>query len=408
MKKTLLFLVLFLAVAPAARAQVVYGFAPGASAKYVSPEAGGFITPAGEPFFYSESIAYVRSGTTKPASCTNPRILFHLTVTDGANPPGVYRCNGSAYVTGFSGGSFTSPMLGADGTASAPTYSFSSDANLGWYRIATNGRLGFGSGGNTTPGVMFGGASYRLAGNWAIEWSTTNNDANQNTDAAIAKDAANALSFRNSTNAQRVNIANTFTSTSNREDLSLYFTSNVGHIGTTTTGATARALQIDYGGTSTAAMSVPITSGPVTFGGGVNLGGTTLSTYTEGSWTPAVAFGGAATGITYTTQVGRYTQVGDLVYAQCRVVLSSKGSSTGAMSITGLPVAASSTANQYAVGSAFATSMTYTGTLQVYVDPTATTSIQVGVNNGGTNASIADTNATNTTIIMVTIVYRTN
>jgi hypothetical protein len=85
----------------------------------------------------------------------------------------------------------------------------------------------------------------------------------------LVADASNTLSLRNSTAAMRANIGNTFTSTSNREDLSLYFSLNVAHIGTTTTGGTARVMQFDYGGTTTSAISIPITSGDITFGGAV-------------------------------------------------------------------------------------------------------------------------------------------
>lgn len=62
------------------------------------------------------------------------------------------------------------------------------------------------------------------------------------------------------------------------------------------------------------------------------------------AWTPAFAFGGATTGITYTTQVGRYIKIGALVIAWGTLVLSSNGSATGAITITGLPFAASTVA----------------------------------------------------------------
>lgn len=54
---------------------------------------------------------YVRAGSTLPPSCTNARTLYHLTQTDGLNAPGLYRCNGSAFVSagGASGVSASSP-----------------------------------------------------------------------------------------------------------------------------------------------------------------------------------------------------------------------------------------------------------------------------------------------------------
>jgi hypothetical protein len=66
-------------------------------------------------------------------------------------------------------------------------------------------------------------------------------------------------------------------------------------------------------------------------------------TYVEGTFTPGVAFGGGTTGITYTAQGGTYTRIGRLVHVQIVVLLSSKGSSTGAATITGLPLTVSLT-----------------------------------------------------------------
>src|SRR4051812_12238279 len=58
------------------------------------------------------------------------------------------------------------------------------------------------------------------------------------------------------------------------------------------------------------------------------------------SWTPAVAFGGGTTGVTYTTQQGTITQYGKITIAAFRLTLSAKGSSTGSATITGIPIAA--------------------------------------------------------------------
>lgn len=62
-----------------------------------------------------------------------------------------------------------------------------------------------------------------------------------------------------------------------------------------------------------------------------------LNDYEEGAWTPAVAFGGASVGVTYAARQGRYTKVGRAVTVNFYVSLSSKGSSAGNLSITGLP-----------------------------------------------------------------------
>lgn len=57
------------------------------------------------------------------------------------------------------------------------------------------------------------------------------------------------------------------------------------------------------------------------------------------AWTPALQFGGASTGITYATQTGTYRQSGKLIVADFNILLTSKGSATGATTIGGLPVA---------------------------------------------------------------------
>lgn len=60
-----------------------------------------------------------------------------------------------------------------------------------------------------------------------------------------------------------------------------------------------------------------------------------------GTWTPALAFAGSSTGITYSTQTGYYTKVGVLVNIAFDIVLTNKGtfSASDAATITGVPFA---------------------------------------------------------------------
>lgn len=63
-----------------------------------------------------------------------------------------------------------------------------------------------------------------------------------------------------------------------------------------------------------------------------------LEAYEEGTWLPALNFGGNAVGMTYAaTPAGRYTRIGRTVFATGSLALSAKGSSTGAATIAGLP-----------------------------------------------------------------------
>lgn len=63
----------------------------------------------------------------------------------------------------------------------------------------------------------------------------------------------------------------------------------------------------------------------------------TLDDYQEVDFTPALAFGGGTTGITYDARVGRATKIGNVVMVEIGINLSSKGSSTGTATISTLP-----------------------------------------------------------------------
>ena len=72
-----------------------------------------------------------------------------------------------------------------------------------------------------------------------------------------------------------------------------------------------------------------VTATSLTFGGDV------MNTYiVAGNWTPILSFGGASVGITYSTQLGTYSQVGHIIWWNVSMVLTSKGSSTGILGIT--------------------------------------------------------------------------
>ncbi len=62
-----------------------------------------------------------------------------------------------------------------------------------------------------------------------------------------------------------------------------------------------------------------------------------IVSYDIGTWTPDLQFGGAKVGITYSVQQGYFTKIGRLVVVSAEITLSSKGSSSGAATIHGLP-----------------------------------------------------------------------
>jgi hypothetical protein len=63
----------------------------------------------------------------------------------------------------------------------------------------------------------------------------------------------------------------------------------------------------------------------------------TLDDYEEGSWTPASSFTGG-NGTRTDTVTGKYTKIGDMVYANFDILIT-KGTASGNLSVTGLPFA---------------------------------------------------------------------
>lgn len=133
-------------------------------------------------------------------------------------------------------------------------------------------------------------------------------------------------------------------------------------------------------------------------------GGSALGTYINSTFTPVVQFGGGSTGITYTTQSGKYVQIGQIVHFEILIVLSSKGSSSGSMTITGMPVASAGppTFPAYiAVGVTAPASTTYS------IAQISTTTLSILGINGATNGAAAytDTNVGNNTQFFINGTY---
>lgn len=129
----------------------------------------------------------------------------------------------------------------------------------------------------------------------------------------------------------------------------------------------------------------------------------TLDDYEEGTWTPLLSFGGGSTGLTYTTQAGTYTKIGRLVSIGARIVLSAKGSSTGAAQVAGLPFSAGSVGHLHPVtiGSYAAMSgLTGAPMGRIFLG-----NIVMGQSGAAASADLTDTSFTNTTTIDFSSVY---
>jgi len=163
-------------------------------------------------------------------------------------------------------------------------------------------------------------------------------------------------------------------------------------IGTNTFNTNGGVLQVSNG------ISFPATQSACT---DVN----TLDDYEEGTFTPAIEFGGASVGITYSQQQGFYTKIGNLVTCQIRIFLTNKGSSSGDATITGLPFTAAG-GEAYSGVAGRISSMSFADTYGGFVNVSSTFIILEEVTNAGSASSIASGDFTNGTNIIFTVSYR--
>lgn len=173
-------------------------------------------------------------------------------------------------------------------------------------------------------------------------------------------------------------------------------------------GATGKLIQ-DSGAaiSSLAPLVSPVFTTPtlgVAAATSVNFGGSTLGTYSKTTPTVSLAFGGLSVGIGYTTRVTTCTQIGDVATCNIDLLLSSKGSSSGAASISGLPLSATTGGSSACsvVPATFASSLT---TQMIAYIQSNTSVVILDKMAAGSTSAVADTDFNNTSEIIVTCAY---
>ena len=130
---------------------------------------------------------------------------------------------------------------------------------------------------------------------------------------------------------------------------------------------------------------------------------TTQNNDNSSSFTPVLKFGGGTTGITYSSQEGVWTRYGNVLFINIYMVLTSKGSSTGTATITGLPFASSSVATLYELSTQL-TNITVAGATgyKAALGAAATTLTPVSeIAATGVTAVLADTTFANNTSLRI-------
>lgn len=129
--------------------------------------------------------------------------------------------------------------------------------------------------------------------------------------------------------------------------------------------------------------------------------------FADGTFTPTIAFGGASTGVTYTTQTGRYKKIDDRIFFNIRIVLSSKGSATGNATIEGLPYTSTSALVQ-AVMPEFISGFTGLTGAPTSEISTSSTNISLGQTSSTGRALLTDTSFNNTATLNISGMYQLN
>lgn len=181
--------------------------------------------------------------------------------------------------------------------------------------------------------------------------------------------------------------------------------------GTSSTGAVQNIASVATGQvlTSAGTSTIPAWSATPSVTSITLSGGSALSAYTTGTFTPAIAFGGSSTGVTYTTQLGKYWKIGAVVYINIVITLSSKGSQTGSATITGLPftIANDSMINLATTEAGVGTFPT--GTTALVTEFAANTTTMNCAAYGASNlAAVTNTTFTNTSVWRVSGFYWTS
>lgn len=177
---------------------------------------------------------------------------------------------------------------------------------------------------------------------------------------------------------------------------------NFGSSNLSTTGTLAAGATTITGLTDISAA----TSGQIKFPAAQNASAdaNTLDDYEEGTFTPTLRFGGASVGMTFSVQSGRYTKIGRSVRVEIELRLTAKGSSTGAVTIAGLPFTAA--ASPVVGGMPLASSMASVTVPMFDVNASATT-LNMYDFAASTANQMTDANFTNTSVLVISFAYTT-
>ena len=141
---------------------------------------------------------------------------------------------------------------------------------------------------------------------------------------------------------------------------------------------------------------------------GLSFGGTTLSNYATGTFTPTITGSTGNPVNTYTVQVGRYTRIGNRVFFSLNVQISATSGGTGVTQVSGLPFTSNATASNNPQGALRMENTTFQGASKYYMPnivPSSTVIAFGGVRSANSNITLPIGNISATTIFVISMVY---
>ena len=132
--------------------------------------------------------------------------------------------------------------------------------------------------------------------------------------------------------------------------------------------------------TSNGNLNLTTSNAGVVFNNSSALTNSTLNDYETGTFTPTLITDGSGASITYSTQIGKYTKIGNEVFIEIEITWSARSGGSGNVLVAGFPFSITDTAVygvrfifSYAVG----TGMPTNGVLGYFTNPTGATSLYV-------------------------------
>jgi hypothetical protein len=178
--------------------------------------------------------------------------------------------------------------------------------------------------------------------------------------------------------------------------------------GRTLTG-TANQFSVSNGDGVSGNPTVSLTSTIYVSGISFDSGSNTLSNYVTGTFTPTITNTGSAPTVTYSSQLGRFTYIGNRVFCMWRVVVTAYTAGTGNVNLSSFPYTSNNTTNNDNIGAVSLDSVTAGASVIYYVAkivPNSTVCVASGIRNATTTLDLVASGPIATFLINTTINYQ--